>query len=91
LTSVASGRFERSEDDAWHVLPALWPIGHRFAAGHRIRLQGSSGAYPHYARHPGTGEDHATVTTLKAVEIELLADRGHPSALVLPAPDADSA
>jgi len=90
LASVAPGRFERSEDGAWHVLLALWPIGHRFAPGHRIRLQVSSGAYPRYARNPGTGEDHVTATTLKAVEIELLSDRSHPSALVLPARGAGS-
>ena len=62
----------------------LWPIGHRFAAGHRIRLQVSSGAHPRYARNPGTGEDRATATETRAVEIELLHDREHPSALVLP-------
>ena len=65
---------------------ALWPIAHRFAAGHRIRLQVSSGAHPRYARNPGTGEDPATATaaTLRAVDIELLRDAEHPSRLVLP-------
>jgi uncharacterized protein len=87
LASVAPGRFEQAEDGAWHVRFALWPIGHRFAAGHRIRLQVSSGAHPRYARNPGTGEDRATATanTMRAVEIELLHDADHPSRLVLPA------
>jgi hypothetical protein len=86
LTSVAPGRFEQSADGAWHVCLALWPIGHRFAAGHRLRLQVSSGAHPRYARNPGTGEDPATATsdTLRAVDIELLHDAEHPSRLVLP-------
>ncbi|MFZ0040000.1 MAG: CocE/NonD family hydrolase, partial [Solirubrobacteraceae bacterium] len=59
LTSVAPGRYERSPAGAWKVAFRLWPIGHRFAAGHRIRLQVSSGAHPRYARNPGTGEDPA--------------------------------
>ncbi len=84
LVRVAPGAFERGPDGAWAVAFDLWPIGHRFAAGHRIRLQVSSGAHPRYARNPGTGEDPATATTLKAVEVELLHDRDHPSVLVLP-------
>ena len=86
LTSVAPGRFEQAQDGSWHVRFELWPIGHRFAAGHRIRLQVSSGAHPRYARNPGTGEDpaKATADTLRAVDIELLRDAEHPSRLVLP-------
>ncbi|WP_243076328.1 CocE/NonD family hydrolase [Microbacterium sp. SS28] len=34
----------------------LWPTFHRFAPGHRIGIQVSSGAHPRYARNPGTGE-----------------------------------
>ena len=37
------------------------------AAGHRIRLQVSSGAHPRYARNLGSGEPLATGTTLCAV------------------------
>jgi hypothetical protein len=87
LAGVAPGRFEQGQDGAWHLRFALWPIGHRFAAGHRIRLQVSSGAHPRYARNPGTGEDPATATadTLRPVDIELLHDAEHPSRLVLPA------
>ncbi|HEX3975613.1 MAG TPA: CocE/NonD family hydrolase [Solirubrobacteraceae bacterium] len=87
LTSVAPGRFEQAQDGTWHVRFELWPIGHRFAAGHRLRLQVASGAHPRYARNPGTGEDpaRATADTLRAVDIELLHDAEHPSRLVLPA------
>ncbi|MGI9184793.1 MAG: CocE/NonD family hydrolase [Solirubrobacteraceae bacterium] len=62
----------------------LWPLGHRFAAHHRIRLQVSSGAHPRYARNPGTGEDPATATELCAVNVELRHGPEHPSRLVLP-------
>ncbi len=84
LVRVAPGRFERAEDGSTRVAFELWPIGHRFAAGNRVRLQVSSGAHPRYARNPGTGEDPATASTLRAVEVELLHDARHPSVLVLP-------
>jgi hypothetical protein len=84
LTRVAPERLEPAADGSWGVAFDLWPMAHRFAAGHRIRLQVSSGAHPRYARNPGTGEDPATATTLQAVDVEVLHDRDHPSALVLP-------
>jgi putative CocE/NonD family hydrolase len=85
LASVAPGRFEHSdEDDAWRVQFDLWPIAHRFASGHRIRLQVSSGAHPRYVRNPGTGEDPLTARTLRAVDVEILYGPAHPSSLVLP-------
>ena len=86
LTSVAPGRFAQSDDGAWRVSLRLWPTAHRFAAGHRIRLQVSSGAHPRYARNPGTGEDPAAATAqaMRAVDVEVLRDSARPSALVLP-------
>ncbi|MBB5867931.1 putative CocE/NonD family hydrolase [Allocatelliglobosispora scoriae] len=42
---------------------------HRFAPGHRIRLQVSGGAHPRYARNLGTGEPLATATRLVPVDI----------------------
>ncbi len=84
LARVAPGRFDPDADGVHRVSFELWPIGHRFAAGHRIRLQVSSGAHPRYARNPGTGEEPLRATRLEPVEIELLHGGGHPSALVLP-------
>ena len=78
------GASSRRPTATWRVAFELWPIGHRFAAGHRIRLQVSSGAHPRYARNPGTGEDPATATAPRAVDLEVLHDAAHPSALVLP-------
>ncbi len=88
LARVAPGRFQRSDGGVWEVAFNLWPLAHRFASGHRIRLQVSSGAHPRYARNPGTGADLATSTDVKAVAIELLHGGEHPSSLVLPAPGA---
>lgn len=84
LVRVADGLFEQSSDGTWRVPFALWPIGHRFGAGNRIRLQVSSGAHPRYVRNPGTGEDPVTSTQLRPVEIEVLHGFSYPSVLVLP-------
>jgi putative CocE/NonD family hydrolase len=94
LTRIASnpgsddGDRNAGGDGAIAVSVSLWPMGHRFAAGHRIRLQVASGAHPRYARNPGTGEDPATATELRIVDIELVHDREHPSALLLPSASA---
>jgi predicted acyl esterase len=66
----------------------LWPMGHRFAAGHRVRLQVSSGAHPRYARNTGSGEELFSATALQPVDVELLHGPEHPSLLVLPASGA---
>ena len=84
LARIAPGRFEQFPDGTWRVAFGLWPMGHRFASGHRIRLQVSSGAHPRYARNPGTGEDPLTATTLQAVDVELLHGPEQPSVLILP-------
>lgn len=85
LASVAPGRFERSEEDGvWRVEFELWPLAHRFAAGHRIRLQVSSGAHPRYVRNPGTGEHPLEAEELLAVDVEILHGPEHPSSVELP-------
>ncbi len=68
---------------------ALWPAAHRFTRGHRIRVQVSSGAFPRYARNPGTGEPHATATDLRAAEQTVFHDPAHPSAIILPVRQAE--
>jgi uncharacterized protein len=84
LVRVAPGRFEPAPDGTREVAFELWPMAHRFAAGHRIRLQVSSGAHPRYMRNPGTGQDPNAADRTRGVEIEILRDGTHPSALVLP-------
>jgi len=39
---------------------------------------------PRYARNPGTGEPHATATTLLPADQEVSHDPSRPSALILP-------
>jgi uncharacterized protein len=86
LASVHPDHHAPEPDGTFRVRFELWPLGHRFAAGHRIRLQISSGAHPRYARNPGTGEDPAGAPAagMRAVDVEILRDADHPSAVTLP-------
>ena len=78
LTSLTSA------DEITCVTVRLWPTAHRFGRGHRIRVQVSSGAFPRYARNPGTGEPRATATTLRAADQAVHHDPARPSAVILP-------
>jgi putative CocE/NonD family hydrolase len=62
----------------------LWPTAYQFNRGHRIRIQVSSGAFPRFARNPGTGEPHGTAITLFAAEQEVHHNPTHASAVILP-------
>jgi len=84
LVRIAPDRFQPAGDGTLAVAFDLWPTAHRFAAGHRIRLQVSSGAHPRYMSNPGTGEDPTAATKTKPVDVEILHDTAHPSVLVLP-------
>ena len=73
-----------ADDGTFSLSIPLWPTATTFGAGHRIRLQVSSGAYPLFARNPGTGEPLATATELLGTDVEVFHDAAHPSALMLP-------
>lgn len=83
LAGITPELGERLPDGSVRVTFSLWPTAHRFAAGHRIRVQVSSGAHPRYARNPGTGEPLTTATRLVAAHQELFHDPEHPSAVSL--------
>ena len=53
------------------VAVRLAATAHRFAAGHRLRVQISGGAFPRYARSTGTWEPAATARHLQKVTLEL--------------------
>jgi putative CocE/NonD family hydrolase len=53
------------------VTISLAATAHRFAAGHRLRVHVSGGAFPRYARSTGTWEPVATATHLREVTLEL--------------------
>lgn len=84
--NVCDGLVSRTGADELSLATVrLWPTAHRFRRGHRIRVQVSSGAFPRYARNPGTGQPHATATELRAADQEVHHDAAHPSAIILPA------
>jgi len=62
----------------------MWSTAHRFKAGHRIRLQVSSGAHPRWYRNLGTGESPLTATEKLVANQTIFHDCQHPSALILP-------
>lgn len=84
LVRIEPGRYPTDPAGVVRVPVELWPTAHRFASGHRLRVQVSGGAHPRYARNPGTGEPLGTAVTLRAGRREILHDPEHPSAIVLP-------
>jgi len=77
-------RLTAATEEPQRITIDLWPTAHQFQAGHRIRLQVSSGAHPRYARNLGSGEPLATATTLHTAQQAVYHDRTHPSAIALP-------
>ena len=84
LRRVAPGRPGAAADGSLEVAVELWPTGHRFAAGHRVRVQVSGGAHPRFARHPGTDAPLGEADALVPRDREILHDATHPSRVDLP-------
>ena len=84
LIRLRPGAAERQSDGSLTLRFPLWPTAHRFLRGHRVRAQISSGAFPRYARNPGTGEPLATATRLQAADQKIFHQPGRASALILP-------
>jgi putative CocE/NonD family hydrolase len=74
----------RTPDGTFTATVPVWPIGHTFAAGHRLRVQVSSGAHPVYARNLGTGEPPHTATNLRAADQAVHHEPGRQSWVSLP-------
>jgi putative CocE/NonD family hydrolase len=62
----------------------LGHVGHTFLAGHRIRVEISSSAYPFIAPNANTGNPIATDTASRVAKQTVFHDRTRPSRLVLP-------
>ncbi|MQA83542.1 MAG: CocE/NonD family hydrolase [Streptosporangiales bacterium] len=73
-----------AEDGTRRVTIDLLGTAHRFNAGHRIRLQVSSGAHPLRVRNLGAGAPLTTGTEMRTADQEIFHDPTHPSALTLP-------
>ncbi|HEY2265212.1 MAG TPA: CocE/NonD family hydrolase [Streptosporangiaceae bacterium] len=66
------------------VRVSLLGAAHRFGRGHRIRLQVAGGAFPRFARNPGTGQVDAPASGLVPTRYEIGLDAARPSVLLLP-------
>jgi uncharacterized protein len=84
LQRLVPSMIERDRDGVFRVTISVWPAGHRFAAGHRVRVQVSSGAHPVYARNLGGGEPYATATTMRAADQSVYHDLNRCSSITLP-------
>ncbi len=74
----------RRDDGTFTARVRLWDTAYRFGAGHRVRVQVSSGAHPVYVRNLGTDEPLLTATTVRVAEQAVFRDRDRSSAIVLP-------
>jgi len=83
LLRVIPGRPASLPEGTLRICFDLWPTAHRFRAGHRLRLQISSGAHPRFARNTGSGEPLATAAKLLVADQTIYHDPEHPSGIVL--------
>jgi uncharacterized protein len=61
-----------ADADGWtEIKVPMSATAHRFAPGHRLRVQVSGGAHPRWARNTGTSQQIATGTSLVPVDIEI--------------------
>ncbi len=84
IQRIIPDRFPADADGVRTVTVELWPTAYRFAAGHRVRVQGSGGAHPRFARNPGTGEPLGSATRLVTSAQEVYHEPARPSAVILP-------
>jgi hypothetical protein len=70
--NVCDGLLRVSDGADWATFTVpMSATAHRFAPGHRLRLQVSGGAHPRFARNTGLAEQLPTATSLAPVDIEL--------------------
>ena len=62
----------------------MWNTCQVFKAGHRVRLQVSSAAFPKFDRNLNTGESIASSARMEVAENRIWHDPAHPSSVILP-------
>jgi hypothetical protein len=84
LRRLNPSSIRRSTEGAFRVSVPMWPAGHRFGAGHSLRVQVSSGAHPVYARNLGTDEPAITAIVMQPAEQAVYHEPGKLSFVTLP-------
>jgi uncharacterized protein len=84
IIRLTPGAVRKESDGIIRLEVAMWPTANTFRAGHRIRLQVSSGAHPLFATNTGSGEPLGSAATLHRADQEVFHDEAHPSCLTLP-------
>ena len=62
----------------------MGPVAHFFKPGHRMRLQVTSSAFPHFDRNMNTGNPIGVDAKGEIAEISVFHDAERPSCLILP-------
>jgi putative CocE/NonD family hydrolase len=84
LQRVDASMIARDDDGVFRVSISVWPAGHRFAAGHCVRVLVSSGAHPVYARNLGTGDPYTSATAMRSADQRVYHQPTRRSAITLP-------
>ncbi|KEO81574.1 CocE/NonD family hydrolase [Tumebacillus flagellatus] len=74
---IEPGQVYRYEIDCWHM-------SHVFLAGHQIRIEVTSSAFPKYDRNLNTGAPLGQTTEMVVAEQTVYHEEARPSAIVLP-------
>jgi hypothetical protein len=61
----------------------LWDVANVFMAGHRIRVEITSGFMPLFSRNLNTGQNNLTTAAMKIAEQTIYHDPKHPSQILL--------
>jgi len=78
-------RLTRADPLSGRTTVPLAGTAHRFARGHRIRLQVCGGAHPRFARNPGTGRVDASPAGLRPADYRIGVTSDTASALIFSA------
>lgn len=84
LLRLEPGKGSPQSDGSLLIDIDLWATANRFQAGHRIRLQVSSGAHPRWMRNLGTDTPLISATKSTPAQQTIYNDPKHPSVLILP-------
>jgi putative CocE/NonD family hydrolase len=81
MSLIEPGKIYEFNIDAWNTCQ-------QFSAGHRMRIEIASSAFPKYDRNQNTGEPLGRTANMKIAQQTVYHDAQHPSYVTIPmAPD----